>query len=247
MSVSIGSGSSRGRSLTRMVGKRRKRGATPRSLSSLTRGADRQDGKHRRLWSYPQGLTTYFDPFPTSMRAILRYSEVFGADPGAGGTAHYLWRAGSIYDPNFSGAGHQPYGHDTYATIYNHYRVIKAVAKVTWTQVSGPALVGITMTDDGSVNTTYDTVREVKPTKYACVTTSEMSSLTQTYIAADVFRADTGSKTTALMGTNPDDEYFFDVWAQSPTGALGDVGGLFGVINIVYYVEFSELKDLGGS
>lgn len=36
----------------------------------------------------------------------------------------------SIYDPNITGGGHQPYGHDTFATMYNRYRVISCSYRI---------------------------------------------------------------------------------------------------------------------
>ena len=37
--------------------------------------------------------------------------------------AHYIFNLNSLYDPDRSGTGHQPYGFDTYTTLYNRYRV----------------------------------------------------------------------------------------------------------------------------
>ena len=53
---------------------------------------------------------------------------------GASPTAYQRWRINSIWDPDFdNGAGNfQPLGRDTYAEIYNYYKVLKATAKVTY-------------------------------------------------------------------------------------------------------------------
>lgn len=40
----------------------------------------------------------------------------------------YVFNLNSVFDPNRTGIGHQPYGFDTMASIYNRYRVIGA----TW-------------------------------------------------------------------------------------------------------------------
>jgi len=48
------------------------------------------------------------------------------------------------------------------------------------------------------------------------------------------------------MGTNPIDEHFFDLWFQGQTPSTAPVTQWFQV-NIIYYVEFFELADLGGS
>lgn len=43
----------------------------------------------------------------------------------------YTHSCNNIFDPNLSGVGHQPYGHDQYATYYNQYQVLGA--KITTT------------------------------------------------------------------------------------------------------------------
>lgn len=241
----------RGRSLTpgSTRGRKRSRSKVSRgslSLSSLASSASRQDT--RRAWNYGQSMSRYFDPFPSKMRAIMRYSQVISLDPGLAGTGHWLFRANSIFDPDFTGAGHQPYGHDTYELIYNHYQVIKSVCKVTWTETTYPSmLVGITMTDDSVVSGTYDTVREIKPTKVASMTTAgPFPQLTQQFVSTDVFGFDAGGKTTAAFGANPADQNFFDIWAQA-ANTLVDPGVCRALVNITYYVELTELKDLGQS
>lgn len=237
----------RGRSRSRSTGKGKRRAFQSASRSLSQRGADGNDGPTKRGWGYAQGVSTMFDPFPAFMRANLRYSETFTLNPGVAANAHQLFRCGSIFDPNFALGGHQPYGTDTYALIFNHYRVIKSVCKVTCTTVSNTSQFGITLTDDSTVSGNYDTVREVKPTKW-CVMGSgtEPKSLAQIYVAKNVFRADTGTKTTALFTANPADEYFFDIFMQG-VDVTGDVGAGTFTVCIDYLCEFTELKDQGQS
>jgi len=204
------------------------------------------DGYAKRGWSNPMSNSRFFDPFPRTMRAVLRYSEAVSIDASTTGPAHHIFRAGSIHDPNYTGVGHQPYGHDTYQNIYNHYRVIRSVCKITNGNVGANNVMGITLTDDVSVQLTYDTLREVKPTKFIpLVNTSDSHSLTMEYNAAQSFPGQTQA-TTALFGNDPAEEMYFDIWTQ---GCLSTINpsALAVTVCIEYYVEFSELKDLGGS
>jgi hypothetical protein len=52
-------------------------------------------------------------------------------------------RLNSVFDPNDTGGGHQPYGFDQLAALYNRYRVWKAKWRVTFSPSSAsyPALV----------------------------------------------------------------------------------------------------------
>lgn len=57
-------------------------------------------------------------------KVIMKYAQ--DMDVSVDGTvgANYLFRCNSIFDPDQSGVGHQPMGHDEYAQFYNNYTVI---------------------------------------------------------------------------------------------------------------------------
>ncbi len=44
--------------------------------------------------------------------------------------SQYEFRLNSIYDPNLTGTGHQPYMHDQFATMYGRYRVDKCDVQI---------------------------------------------------------------------------------------------------------------------
>lgn len=65
-------------------------------------------------------------PFAQRYITKMKYAEqVQVTGPGLGGLAAFRFNLNSIFDPNQTGIGHQPYGHDTMASLYNRYRVIK--------------------------------------------------------------------------------------------------------------------------
>jgi len=75
--------------------------------------------------------------FPPSYLSKMKYSALHQLSFGGAGTpAVYLYRANSIYDPDYTGTGHQPYGHDEMALIYNRYRVFGVKYKITFTNQS---------------------------------------------------------------------------------------------------------------
>lgn len=64
-------------------------------------------------------------PFSQRYISKMKYSEqVQVTGPGSGGIAAFRFNLNSIFDPNQTGTGHQPYGHDSLSAIYNRYRVI---------------------------------------------------------------------------------------------------------------------------
>jgi len=49
----------------------------------------------------------------------------------------WMFNLNSIYDPDRTGAGHQPYGHDSFQTLYNRYRVFAVSYVISATALTG--------------------------------------------------------------------------------------------------------------
>lgn len=78
-----------------------------------------------------KGTTTLINhslqPIPHRFVCQMKYAEAVTVS--AAGMASYRWRLNSLYDPNYTGGGHQPYGFDSLCgpagtALYNRYRVI---------------------------------------------------------------------------------------------------------------------------
>lgn len=59
-------------------------------------------------------------PIPARYICKMKYSENVTTDSNG----HYVFNLNSVYDPNRTGIGHQPYGFDVLSGLYNRYRVI---------------------------------------------------------------------------------------------------------------------------
>lgn len=65
-------------------------------------------------------------PFAQRYISKMKYAEQLKVvGPSGGGLAAFRFNLNSIFDPNRTGIGHQPYGHDSLQALYNRYRVIK--------------------------------------------------------------------------------------------------------------------------
>lgn len=65
-------------------------------------------------------------PFPNKCTGKLVYRDSgfdLSTAVGGGYIARHVFRANSIFDPDYTGVGVQPYWHDTLQTIYTRYRV----------------------------------------------------------------------------------------------------------------------------
>lgn len=79
----------------------------------------------RNRLSIPRGIRTRapLGSFPSTKTVALRYVDTVALNGGAGSAAVNVFRVNNIYDPDYSGTGHQPMYHDNYAALYSKYRV----------------------------------------------------------------------------------------------------------------------------
>ena len=88
------------------------------------RSSSRRAWRSSRRSFVPRGPYIKASPFPDSISVELPYvSALTLATPAAFSMTNQIWRMNSVYDPDYSGAGHQPQGFDEYALLYASYRV----------------------------------------------------------------------------------------------------------------------------
>jgi len=73
----------------------------------------------------PVRMAPLSDPFPIRWNRTLRYSQLVTLTAGASGLfgTEQIFRLNSLFDPDLSGVGHQPYGYDSLAALYYRYKV----------------------------------------------------------------------------------------------------------------------------
>lgn len=69
--------------------------------------------------------------FPVVVTKKLRYSTTFQLTCTSGAAATYVFRANDLFDPDYTGTGHQPMGFDQMILFYNHFVVLSAKIKAT--------------------------------------------------------------------------------------------------------------------
>lgn len=78
------------------------------------------------------------DPFPAMVKRIFKYSSLHQLATAASPSAGYFgseqrFNLNGMYDPDYTNAGHQPYGFDQIMATYNKYRVNRASYKISFT------------------------------------------------------------------------------------------------------------------
>lgn len=184
------------------------------------------------------------------MRNKLRYVDnviVQTVNLSDDASIHYF-ACNGIHDPNITGGGHQPYGHDTVASLYNHYRVDKAVIRVTPSTVGGQIIWGVAITDDAATPVTDNVMEERKLSKSSVMAVADHivpESLYMEWKPDLSFPVGGGEQKNmnASYGSNPGELMCFAVYARRCLTGLPSVSLSFHV-TIDYYVTSYELKQL---
>ena len=220
-----------------------------------SRGKARKMSKPSRTMYPVNGTVGKPRPFPVRMVATLRYCETITITQSLNTVGNYCFNCNSIQDPNSTGSGHQPYGHDTYQSIYNQYTVLKSKIKVTPTRFSSASNAitwGIGIEDVTTASGTYDGWAE-RPT-YSVIAScrgdgstgskpiSKLWNRAKRFPHEDTYRA-----LSAPFGANPAEVEVFNIVCQTADTATSPLGTVYLFVEIEYTCEFYELKDLGGS
>lgn len=79
-------------------------------------------------------------PMPNKFRTKMKYVMYGSMDPGAGLYSEQVFNALSLYDPDVTGAGHQPRGFDQTMTMYQLFQVTNCLVRIQ--VVGGPTATG---------------------------------------------------------------------------------------------------------
>lgn len=221
-----------------------------RSLSrSTSRGPTKRKAKYPHTQKVPRSIVAL--PFPNQKTVSMKYCQVVSLDAGIGAVAYTIFRANSISDPYETGAGHQPYGHDQWKSIYNKYEVLSSKITATFLpQTSGlptaTTQCGISLKDNATVETDIDTVCEATGTNVTFAVAQRDNFTSNSFNAKTMFPHSESDNLAAAFGANPGQEAMYQLWARGITSAV-DPAAVSAFVTIVYRVRMWELKDFGQS
>lgn len=212
----------------------------------------------RRRRSRRKRFTRLTNVVPATKTVKLRYVDQFNLDGPLGINSTKVFRANSIFDPDFSVGGHQPLGHDQWAVFYDHYCVIgaKITAKFVSTgniATTDACMVGILLKDNSNTIAAPTTIMEQTNSGYAVLTNSNASqtrTIRKGYSARKFFNLkdvkDNRALVGAAVGSNPSEDAYFHVY-QTPLSTADDARPIRVIVTIEYIVNLSERKSLVAS
>lgn len=193
----------------------------------------------------------------------LRYVDTISIDVSAASIANHVFRCNSVFDPDLTGIGHQPFGYDQHTLLYDRYRVLSSKITVTPVDVDSsngtPCLWGIYEDVDGSLTYSLgtsiieDTRNKGKWSLHSGISSSpgftgntmkgvsRSLKFTNRSLGADV------RNNTTLVTTNPDSDQdrLFHLWCSS-IGGNNPIAQSF-IVQIDYVVQFTDAVHLATS
>lgn len=197
---------------------------------------------------------------PRSLVKKFRYVADISIDPiGAGLMQSYIFRANSLYDPDYSGVGHQPYGYDQYVpTLYNHSTVLGS--KITCVfSLGNPAIVnaqnnlicGISLLDNAVAQTNPSLVREQGGyCSWTMISNAIAPKRKSLKYSAKRFHGVKDVKDNQQLqhdsGTNPEEQAFFHIWCCPPASNV-DASNVLVQVIVEYIALLQEPNTFGQS
>lgn len=104
-------------------------------------------------------------PLPAQLKTQFRYAETFSMNPSLADVAStYLFSLNGLYDPNYTGIGHQPRGFDQLMALYDHYVVIGTTITLRVanqnSSANQQALVSMILLDGSVARTSFNDIFE---------------------------------------------------------------------------------------
>jgi len=197
-------------------------------------------------------------PFAQRYICKMKYAEVRQVSgPIGGGLVQYNWNLNSVFDPNLTGIGHQPYGYDQLVDLYNRYRVFRvdyaisaynSEAAGTTASVIGALPSNEPFTSSGGVAELMENPRAkyitqingggLKVLRGSISLPSLVGRSKAQYLADDRYQA--------LATSSPAEQAILNIMAGAISGTSGSGGTATNTMNLsislVYHVEWFDAK-----
>jgi len=195
--------------------------------------------------------------FPRQQAVKLRYVSTVSINPAATQLGYHFFRANSLYDPDYTSAGHQPMTYDMWGTLYNHYVVVGSRITVTFggdgSTGQTPLIYGVALTDDPTSTSNPTTLLENGTTGYRITSPNGPGQLARCPRYSKGFSAkrffsvvnptDNVTRIGASISADPTEVAFFAVFVGPLPDTAYDIGTMLCTIQIEYFALFSEPKE----
>lgn len=188
---------------------------------------------------------------PDIYRTKHKYVDRLVLNTVSGLVHRQVYRGNSMYDPDYTGAGHQPLGRDSIAALYGLYRVYGSSIKIRYmstdTSAAGAQEIALLPSINASSLTSTDPQTLAENPRAKFMIASAVGDPSQQhlfhYMSTKQILGDSymkGQTTAATDGTNPASEFFWIITTQTVDESTTAAAYLY--VDIVYYVEWFGRK-----
>lgn len=180
----------------------------------------------------------------------LTYNTTINLQNGAAAHAAHFFKCNSIFDPDDTGLGHQPLGHDEWANLYKKYLVTSCTMKAHFFREgtgNEPVACGFFLDKNASFDSYLDTKLEQVRNSPSCVKTlltnsREKVTLWRKYSPHTFFDkidATDDHQMSGAMGGNPTLPAYAGVWTQTYDGTAA-VSQVKCTVTLYYTVKLMD-------
>lgn len=201
-------------------------------------------------WAITRPSMSLSAPLPTTLKTRLVYCEQISVNPGIGGIiAVHVFRANSLFDPDFTNVGHQPRGFDQLMTMYREGVVTFATIECLFGRTNSDTtqvVCGCTVRDTTTASTNVFDYTELPKTvtDYKLCSTNAGLGVCRTYMSVNQAKylgitsilSDATVRFTS--GGNPVRDLAFHVWATDLQAV--DSNAVFVYCTLTFDVVFTE-------
>lgn len=203
----------------------------------------RRRNRYKRR-SYTTKIRTV-GPLPPRVISRFRYAAQFSSNVGV---LDSQFRLNSLHDPDYTGVGHQPYGFDTYASIYAKYRVYAAAYKIMVSNENVQSVNFTIVPNNSNIPFTNSSLAMESPRAKSIMLSAGsprtirgkiylpalVGASQVNYKADDRYQADTGGSPNEVMNLH--------MLVANMSG--NPISNVAYSIEIVYYCEFFDIREL---
>lgn len=192
--------------------------------------------------------------FPKRLTMAHRYFEIVNVTCTSGLLGNYLFSCNNLYDPNYTGTGHQPMLYDQMIALYNHWVVIGAKIKVKVSHSGNTnyaANCGVYINDDTTVTpgSLASMVEQGQCSSYKMIPpqSNETFTFNCKWSPKKVFGGSIlgNPNLQGAAATGPAESSYFNIFVQPVDGI--STQSYIVEAEISYIVVWTELKDITGS
>lgn len=203
----------------------------------------------------PSAVVSSTSPLPDRFFTKMKYATLTTLTTTTG-VVNHLFNMGNLYDPDRSGGGHQPFGRDQFATLYNKYRVYGCKYVVTFHNTSSAYTCDCAVVLKAVTNTSTDmqTVYEKPYTQFRTLAMNGAASSKATVkgycnnakiLGVSRLRYGLDDIYSATAGVAPNTEPYLHIYIKERGATSGIVIGVS--VQLTYYCAWYERVALTGS